>query len=145
MEKEKPILKKRLNTRKNLLTVSLFLHGLLLSTFLLVNCNGNRYGTTEPGGAPGKNEIWMQNTSFNPANKTISKGTTITWINKDSYAHTVTSGIRNSPNGLFDGRNIGKNESFSYTFENEGKYPYYCEIHSGMSGTVTVQTTGYAY
>jgi plastocyanin len=137
MEKEITIIKKGLNIRKNLGTVWLFLCGLLLLTFLLVSCKGN--GTTEPEEFPGRNEIWLQNTSFNPAQKTISKGTTITWINRDSFAHTVTSGTRNNPDGLFDSGNIGKNARFSYTFENEGTYPYYCDIHPGMDGTVTVQ------
>lgn len=139
MQRRMTILKKGLNIRKNLVVVRLFLYGFLLLTFLLVSCKGNGYGTTEPEASPGKNEIWLQNIAFNPVNKTISQGTTITWINKDSFAHTVTSGPRNGPNGLFDKRNIGKNASFNYTFENEGTYPYYCDIHPGMSGTITVQ------
>jgi len=81
----------------------------------------------------------MQNTAYNPRNKTICPGTTITWINKDSYAHRITSGTRNSPDGLLDSGNIGENETFSFTYDNVGTSPYYCDIHSGMSGTITVQ------
>jgi len=76
-----------------------------------MSCGGNEttgYGTTKPEESPGEKEVWMQNTAFNPRNKTISPGTTITWINKDNFAHTITSGTRNSPDGLFDSGNIGK-------------------------------------
>ncbi|MDQ3967520.1 MAG: plastocyanin/azurin family copper-binding protein [Thermoproteota archaeon] len=29
-------------------------------------------------------------------------------------------------------------QSFTYTFDKEGEYPYFCDIHPGMVGTVLV-------
>lgn len=90
---------------------------------------GNPGGTT-----PGTNEVWMQNTTFVPATKTITKGTTITWTNKDASAHDVNSG-----SGIFTSPSMGQNATFSYTFLNAGTFTYVCDFHPGMSGTIIVQ------
>ena len=103
------------------------------------------YGTntnTSGGGnaTPPANEIWMQNDSYNPKSKTIAKGTEITWVNKDSFNHTVTSGAVNSPNGLFDSGNIGASGTYKFKFDSVGTFNYYCKIHKDiMTGTITVQ------
>jgi plastocyanin len=109
--------------------------------FLVFNgCSKNDYGTNTGGGGgtPGTNEIFIQNMSFSSGTKTVSVGTTLKWINKDAYAHTVTSGIPGSPSGVFDSGNLAANGSFSYTFNQAGVFKYYCRIHS-MTGTITVQ------
>lgn len=36
--------------------------------------------------------VEMKNTSFIPSQLTVSPGTKVVWINKDSFAHTVVSG-----------------------------------------------------
>jgi plastocyanin len=51
---------------------------------------------------PGTNEIFISGMAFNPADKTISVGTTFKWINKDNVTHTVTSGVPGTPSGVFD-------------------------------------------
>jgi plastocyanin len=99
-------------------------------------------GSTNPGGSnpgggtasPGANEVWMQNTAFNPAMKTIAVGTTITWTNKDAASHDVTSAT-----GLFASPTMGQNATFSFTFTAAGTYNYRCTFHPGMNGTITVQ------
>ncbi len=85
---------------------------------------------------PGENEVWMQNNEFNPVSLDISKGTTVKWINKDDVDHTVTSS-----DGLFDSKTVASGETFQYTFDSKGIYDYVCTIHSGMSGTINVDTT----
>ena len=37
------------------------------------------------------------NDAFYPANVTVPKGTTVTWINIDFVSHTVTSGSEQAP------------------------------------------------
>ena len=90
--------------------------------------------TTSTTSGPGTNEVWMQNTAFTPRSITVSVNTTIKWTNKDAMAHTVTS-----TTGLFDSGNINSNGVYSRQFTTAGTYPYVCTIHSGMTGTVTVQ------
>ena len=85
-------------------------------------------------GVPGANEVWMQNTAFNPASKTITAGTTITWTNKDASIHDVTSDT-----GVFTSPAMGQNATFSFTFTTAGTYHYTCLHHAGiMKGTVIV-------
>ncbi len=90
----------------------------------------NTTGSTST--SPGANEVWMQNTAFVPASKTITVGTTITWTNKDASTHDVSSSAFTSPD-------MGQNATFSYTFTTVGTYNYKCVFHAGMNGTIIVQ------
>jgi hypothetical protein len=63
-------------------------------------------------------------------------------------AHSVTSGDFNEPDAgkLFDSGTDSLQEngqSFEYTFEEPGKYGYFCIVHgAAMSGEVTVVEAG---
>jgi len=95
-------------------------------------------GGGNPGGGsgtPGANEVWMQNTAFNPATRTVMAGTTITWTNKQAMDHNVTSS-----NGAFTASpTMGLGATFSVTFNTAGTYNYSCTFHPGMTGTIIVQ------
>jgi len=128
--------------------ISALLFMLLILMFISSGCSNNDMGTNysgysdntgNNGGTQGANDIFIQGMSFSPTNKTIAKGTTVKWTNKDSYSHTVTSGKTGSPTGLFDSGTLGSNGTFSYTFSQTGVFTYYCKLHSSMSGTITVQ------
>jgi len=98
--------------------------------------NSNTGGT----GVPGANEVWMQSSAFTPASITVAKGTTIKWTNKDNVLHTVTSGVPNAPDGLFDSGNIANGGTFSFQFNTVGTFQYYCRVHQDiMKGQVIVQ------
>lgn len=71
--------------------------------------------------------------SFNPNPVEIKVGETVTWINDDSGRHTVTS-----KDGIFDSGIMGKGQSFGFTFDKAGEYPYHCGPHPNMVGTVVV-------
>jgi plastocyanin len=71
--------------------------------------------------------------SFSPNPVEVKVGETVTWINDDSGRHTVTS-----KNGVFNSELMGRGQSFSYTFDKAGEYPYSCEPHPNMVGTVVV-------
>lgn len=83
-------------------------------------------------------EVTMINTTFQPEEITVAPGTTVTWVNEDSFAHTVTSGTRGSPTDMFD-ETVDGGGSFSFTFQDPGTYDYFCSIHPGMSGVVIVE------
>jgi plastocyanin len=82
----------------------------------------------------GANEVLIQGMAFNPLTITVALGTSITWINKDAVAHTVTSNT-----GIFDSGSINTNGTFSYTFSTVGSFPYHCTVHPYMTATVIVQ------
>ena len=71
--------------------------------------------------------------SFSPNPVEVKVGETVTWINDDSGRHTVTS-----KDGVFNSELMGRGQSFSYTFDKAGEYPYSCSPHPNMVGTVVV-------
>lgn len=98
--------------------------------------NGNNGSTNPPAAA----DVTMEGLSFLPGELTVEVGSTVTWRNESSVIHTVTSGTDGTHDGLFDSGNLGPDEEFSYTFTEEGSYPYYCipHVNQGMTGTITV-------
>ena len=68
-----------------------------------------------------------------PDSTPIAKGDTVVWTNKMNMNHTITA-----DNGEFDAGVLGKNKSFSHTFDAAGSVPYHCEIHPNMTGTIVV-------
>ena len=88
----------------------------------------------------------LTDTAYNPNPIKIMRGQTVLWLNEDFGFHTVTSGGVNDPNSgiLFDSGLTGptmlssKGKTFSYQFNVPGEFPYYCILHPGMVGTVTV-------
>ncbi|WP_052755446.1 cupredoxin domain-containing protein [Candidatus Nitrosotenuis cloacae] len=79
------------------------------------------------------------NKCYSPFEAKVTKGGTVTWVNKDTAAHTATSGtIKNGPDGKFDTGLLQSGEKFSQKFDAAGKYDYFCLVHPWMKGKVTV-------
>ncbi len=90
------------------------------------------------------------NYDFVPSSLTIKQGDSVKWIliEKDHEVASgtvieTTDGREGVPDGLFESVTLtsGKEESFTYTFNSTGTFPYYCESHvdQGMIGTITVE------
>jgi plastocyanin len=71
---------------------------------------------------------------FSPANLTVKVGKTVTWVNKDTVTHTVTS----DGSVLFDSGFMPTGSTFQFTFTMSGTFPYYCTVHPYMKGTIVV-------
>jgi plastocyanin len=95
--------------------------------------------TAQPAQGGATADIAMKNISFQPGEITVKVGTTVTWTNDDPSSHTVTSGTRGNPSGLFDSGNVGPGGTFSFTFNEAGTFDYYCKIHPGMDGVIIVE------
>ncbi len=95
------------------------------------NTGGNNNGGGTVG--PGANEVFIQGFAFTPVTITVTANTTITWTNKDTAPHTVTS-----DSGVFGSATLGTNGTYSFKFTTAGNYPYHCAIHTTMTGTVIV-------
>ena len=79
------------------------------------------------------------NECYLPYEITVSPGTTVTWNNDDSAAHTVTSGsIDAGLTGIFDSSIFMTGTSFEFTFDEVGTYDYFCMVHPWMTGIVNV-------
>lgn len=81
-------------------------------------------------------------TAYDPLDLEVRVGTTVTWTNDDSVAHTVTSGesdgTTGEADGVFDSGFLDPGATFSYTFDEVGEFPYYCLPHPWMRAVVTV-------
>ena len=74
-----------------------------------------------------------------PASVTIFAGDTVSWINDDTAAHTVTSGSpAEGPSGVFDSSLVMGGAVFEHTFDDAGSYDYFCMVHPWMIGNVQV-------
>ena len=94
-------------------------------------------GTTAAGGTAA---VDVRQFQFMPAELAVEAGSNVTWTNQDDILHTATSGATpGTPDGQFDGPMDGKGKSFSHTFDQPGRYPYFCNRHTSMTGTVVVQ------
>lgn len=97
--------------------------------------NGGATGTEETGTGTGSDivNVEIRNYKYIPQNITIKVGQTVMWTNNDTVLHDVVgSGIESDY--------LQKGEKFTYTFEEEGTYPYICTIHPWMKGEVIVET-----
>jgi len=91
--------------------------------------------------APGSSVPGCEETNecFIPNTVTIDVGSTVTWINDDTAAHTSTSGsAADGPDGNWDSSLVIAGSSFSNTFDEAGAFPYFCMVHPWMTGLVLV-------
>ncbi|HSX29243.1 MAG TPA: cupredoxin family copper-binding protein [Candidatus Saccharimonadales bacterium] len=98
--------------------------------------------STQPTPAPSTtqsqgNAVAIQDFAFSPATLTVKKGTTVTWTNKDSASHTVTSDDDATGEKL-DSKVLGNGDSYSMTFTATGTYGYHCALHPNMTAKVIV-------
>lgn len=86
--------------------------------------------------------------AFDPYPVEIVKGDTVTWTNGDTTLHTVLSG---TPSGGATGQFGGNasaptillaGQTLTYTFNEEGEVPFYCNLHPTMVGLVKVGAGG---
>lgn len=82
----------------------------------------------------GQPTVAISNFAFQPAQLTVPIGTTVTFTNNDSVAHTATSDT-----GVFDSGMLPKGQSYEFTFTKAGSFPYYCIPHPAMKATIIVQ------
>jgi plastocyanin len=80
--------------------------------------------------------VKIDNFVFQPKELVIPAGTTVTWQNADDVPHTATS--KDDPQ-TFDSGALDTDDKFSFTFNKPGKYPYYCKVHTHMTGVVIVK------
>jgi plastocyanin len=85
------------------------------------------------GGQAAAGAVTIQNFAFAPATLTVAAGTTITWTNMDSTAHTVTL-----DDGSATSDDIAAGATYQHTFAAAGTFAYHCKIHPTMKATITV-------
>jgi plastocyanin len=98
--------------------------------------------TAAPASTPGSNPastpaaaaaVTIANFAFAPPSLQIAAGTTVTFTNNDTTAHTATA-----DDGSFDTGTIDPGTSAEITFNTPGTYTYKCKFHASMTGTIIV-------
>ncbi len=92
----------------------------------------------EAQASAGEEEVKVVDVNFQMKVITVPVGTTVTWVYDATLPHTATSDTN-----VFNSGTLGEGDTFSYTFDEAGEFPYFCRFHggaggSGMSGVVIV-------
>lgn len=78
-------------------------------------------------------KVEIEDFEFVPSTVTIQEGGKVIWQNRDSTEHTATL-----DDGSFDSGLLAEGKLKSESFKEPGTYPYHCELHPEMTGTVEV-------
>jgi plastocyanin len=90
------------------------------------------------------NALTKTDDAYSPNPIEIEVGDTVIWTNKDRTLHTISAGTADEPTHIFgdtetgDPKYIAPKQTYQYTFDEEGEFPYYCTLHPAMVGTVIV-------
>lgn len=97
-------------------------------------------------------EVAIKGLAFVPADIEVAVGAEVRWTNEDAVDHTVTSGVQREqgvpgveedeaarPDGRFDSNLPEEGDTFVFTFDEPGRYAYYCDVHASMTGEITVE------
>ena len=113
---------------------------LLIGLFGLASCQSTAPKPAPapvPAPVPGPSptvEVEISGFAFKPDTLTIPPGTTVTWTNLDGPPHTVTTREKG-----YDSKTLSTGDTFSYTFDENSTYEYYCTIHPFMIATIIVE------
>ena len=84
--------------------------------------------------APRSATISINNYQFVPAQLSVPLNSRVTVVNNDGVDHSWVG-----DSGAWHSSNLAPNGgSFTQLFNRRGHFPYHCEYHPGMRGTVTV-------
>jgi plastocyanin len=87
-------------------------------------------------GVGGSTVVAIQQFLYQADQIRIKAGTSVTWVNceTDGSAHTSTS-----DQGVWQSPLLAPGETFTQTFNTPGVFPYHCDPHPFMTGSVTVE------
>jgi plastocyanin len=93
-------------------------------------------GASEPapsGEAQRSEKVEIVEFAYDPDPVVVQAGGKVIWQNEDTAPHTATA-----DDGSFDTGTLEKGKLKSETFKEPGTFPYFCQIHPTMHGTVEV-------
>jgi plastocyanin len=101
-------------------------------------CSSDDDGATSTTEAPVVATVDVKVFQFEPSPLEIASGTTVTWVNGDDTIHQPTSGVPGAIEPTFDVELDGVDATGSFTFDQPGTYPYFCQLHESMLGEIVV-------
>ena len=134
-------------TGKHPLMTRAFVAACCLLAVMAISCTKTSTSVAQTGTATAS----IHSFAFAPHALSVPVGTTVTWTNQDDITHTVTSGtpgmqgtpgvsenVSPEPDGAFDEQLAGAGATATVTLDRAGTFTYFCRIHPGMTGEVTV-------
>ena len=101
--------------------------------------NGSFMGqTVEKGGGPERTVVTYTNYGFGPAQITVAKGTTVTFVNESDFSMKVSQSGRQTLSGFGESAPVARGGVYEYSFSNIGTWHYYNAVRSRDTGTVVV-------
>lgn len=82
------------------------------------------------------NNVTIQGYAYTPKVIKVKLGTQVTWTNKDSVSHSVTTSSPSTGGPMSP--LFSQNQTYSFTFKKAGTFQIYCQIHPYMLSTVIV-------
>jgi len=86
--------------------------------------------------------------AFDPKDVRIKAGQTVSWVGGDNITHVLVEGTydvgadglrtKETDDKAFSLRLTKKGQQVTHTYDKAGTFTYFCSIHKGMNGTVTV-------
>jgi len=86
--------------------------------------------------------------AFDPKEVRIKAGQTVSWVGGDNITHVLVEGTydvgadglrtKETDDKAFSLRLTKKGQQVTHTYDKAGTFTYFCTIHKGMNGTVTV-------
>lgn len=111
----------------------------IASTILIIFLSGciSQYGGTANTQTNNQqpNSIDISNFAFTPGELKLKVGDTVTWTNKDSVGHTVTSDSGTE----LDSSLLSQSDTYQHTFNQAGTFDYHCTTHPYMKGKIIVE------
>ncbi len=95
---------------------------------------GSGAGACAPSTETGTVDAAMTGNAFSPGTIEAKVGDVIAWTNGDPVPHTAT--LKDDPTCTTE--NLGNGETGALTFSAAGSYPFFCKIHTDMTGTIEV-------
>lgn len=95
-----------------------------------------------PSDGTGMVTVRYTNTGFEPAKLTVPVGTMVEFINQSDEEMWVASNVHPSHEILptFDQfKGVGKGQSYMYTFDSKGIWPYHDHINPALEGVISVE------
>ena len=104
----------------------------LVVTLTLTGDDSGRAAT--PAGSGTSATVSIHNFAFSPDPDTVAAHSTVTVVNDDGTAHTLTA-----DRDGFDTGQLAAGSRDTITVGSPGRYRYHCSIHDYMTGTLVVR------
>src|SRR4051794_6050359 len=105
----------------------------LAACSLLAGCGAGDYATKPAAATSAETAVKiveMTDSTFAPSPVHIKVGETVSFVDKDEFAHTATA------EKTFDSGTLREGERFVFKATKPGTIGYVCVFHPGMTGTI---------